>query len=69
MTAGDDHHQAARLEGVLRPDPAAPDVGLGLARAREVGVFLVPQDHQVGGEQPDDERREEELVDDEQPRR
>ena len=53
---GDDHEQAARLQGVLGPDPAAPDVGLGLARAGEVGVFLVPQDHQVGGEQPDDER-------------
>ena len=44
------------------------DVVLGLARPGEVGVFLVPEDGQVPAEQARDEAREQELVDDEQPR-
>ena len=68
MTAAMNMSKRRGLDGVLRPQPAAHDVALGLAGAGEVRVLLVPQDSQVPAEQAGQGEREDELVDDEEPR-
>ena len=66
--AEDHEEEAVGLEEERRVELRADDDVLGLARAGEVGVLLVPQDHHVRADQREQDARDQQHVDDEQPR-
>src|SRR5207253_10142545 len=63
----DEEKQAERSEDLVRPEGLADDVRLGGARAPVLGVLLDPDQEEMDADSPDQERRQQHDVEDEEP--